>query len=296
MAWDSLITIDPDGPPLGVTRKEWNYANTKKRLGLVIIAIGVASLIGAVTVLIQQQLNEFVPTLSLQELLSKKGAFTGKGAIIATLKGSNSKILPGTDKEVIYAKIAIDAIEQPDEPLEHGKDRVLLPAKRTIEPLFHGQFYGKPLYLEDGNSRLNLNAKLDQLPIKVDHKAHFDLKLNYDKHPKSFSNIISVEYAGQVYPLKNKSEKDYTPIKDPSINIKREYLENKQTVTLIAQFDKGKIKKIASLTLGNRENAKKQSTHTAIALFLTSLFFMLGGILLNHNGKRHRDTLLKRSN
>lgn len=292
MAWDSLITIDPDGPPLGVSRKEWNNANTKKRIGLVIIVIGAACLLAAVIVLVQQQLNQSTPTLSLNELLSKQTAFTGKGAITATLKSSDSKILPGTDKEVIYGNITIDAIESPDILFKRGENNMPITVKKTTEEIFHWQFFGKPLYLEDGKYRLNLPANLSQLPIVLDHKADFDLKRNYNDQPRSFSKIISVDYAGQRYPLKNKLWKSHKP----TINIERKYLENKQTVTLIAQFEKGKIKKIESLTAGNRKDANKQSNDTAIALLLTGLIFMLGGALLNRNGKMHKDALIKRSN
>ena len=292
MAWDSLITIDPEGPPWGVTRKEWNYANSKRHFGKVFIVIGIACLIMALISFVMYFQDQSIKTVSLSKIVDQKTDYTGKVAISAELKTDKSRQLPGTNKNVIYGNISIDVDEilnKTYRPKEDYGKKGFIPHKGISENLFHWEFLADSFYLKDGNARLELNLDKTQLPITNDYRADDDLITHYNDRPKSFKRSISVEYAKKVYPLTLDKWQD----KRRLINIKREYLEDQQTATLIVQLDQGKIKKIESLQPGTLSDIKRGHKNGILALIISGLVFIILGAFLYRNGKRHREALIK---
>lgn len=289
MAWDSFLTIDPEGPPIGVTRKEWNYAKTKKHFGQLITILGCIFLIFAVFGLLIDIVSKPINQITLNTLLTEKTNLSGRFAITAILKTDESRHLPGIEKEVVYGKINIIAKEITERVFEPGEKNILIPVKPITQQLFNWEFISKSFYLIDGNNKLKLNLDLSQLPITIDHLAHKNLTINRDDQPKYFSQPISVEYAGKVYPI-NSEVFNY---KKTHVTIEREYLIDKQTVTVIALLEKGKIKSIDSITLGTKVDRKEQNDKLAKLLFVTGVFFMFTGFFLFKNGKRHKEALIK---
>ena len=294
MAWDSLITIDPEGPPLGVTRKEWNYANSKRHFGKVIIAIGIACLIMSLIGFVTYLQNQSIKTLALHEIVAQKTDYTGKVATTAELHADKSQQLPGTNKKVIYGKVSIDVDEIMNSPFktgESGNSKALIPNKGLSENLFGWEFLADNFYLKDGSTRFDLKLDQDQLPVTHDTRADKDLTTHYNDRPKSFKRAISVEYAKKVYPLNLDKWQD----KRRLIKIKREYLEDQQTATLIVQLDQGKIEKIESLRTGTLQEVKKEDKNGIVALIISAFVFIILGAFLYRNGKQHRQALVKLS-
>ena len=292
MAWDSLLTIDPEGPPLGVSLREWNYANTKRHFGKVFIVFGIVCLIIALIGDFMYFQNRSIKNLSLNEIVANKTDYTGKVAITAELKTDKSKQLPGTNKNVIYGIISIDADQLMDKtyrPKEDYGKKWFEPHKGMSENLFHWEFLADNFYLEDGNARLALKLDKTQLPITKDYRANLDVITHYDDQPKSFKREISVEYAGKTYPLALDKWQD----KRRLINIKREFLEDRQTATLTVQLDQGKIKKIESLRIGTVSELKKEDKKGIAILKISGLVIIIFGALLYRNGKRHREALIR---
>ncbi|CAM2066757.1 hypothetical protein SCOR_15365 [Sulfidibacter corallicola] len=277
MAWDSFLS-DKYGPPVGVSRRQWNNIRTMIVLGTFSILVGIVILLFRFLVTQHAERLEETPLISLAEAAAHQGPPTGPVQVAGTLRTATPVTMPDSDEAVIGGRLRIVA-----KSLGSGQQ------EETV--LLDWSAFAERAELHGGGSVLPVTVPPQNLPLQRDHRAR--AKIDREGSSARNSKPVRAHLGNLSYSL---VELGY---KSVSVKVERSTLPNDAPVVFLGHLsNEGLVTSPGDRQLtmfyGSPEEATSKAHFYGVMLIVLAIFAIIGGFALRAAGLAARRRVLRR--